>query len=130
MWEWQLDDSEVAEVLLEDGSMALRFSALVARALGHTAGGLPSDWGYALGVALRCAQVQWVQRDAYALGRIAEGRLTLDGVPCKKLPLPGTQTGAIGLVLRFANGATLHLTARAWQCHFVAEPRFRASYAC
>lgn len=125
MWQWQLADSELAEVQQQGERVCLHLSAVTARALGA-----PSSWGYALGVALDLEQANVQQYDTHALGRIAEGRLSRAGQPLAHLPLPGGGQGLIELHLRFANGAVLQLTAQAWQCRFVAEPRFRESYAC
>jgi hypothetical protein len=130
MWEWQLSDSELATVQQQGAQMTLHLPAASARALGHPAGAPPSDWGYALGVALDLTQARVQHWDPHALGRIAQGTLSLDGQALAHLPLPGRGQGATQLVLRFSNGAALQLLAQAWQCRFVAEPRFRESYAC
>lgn len=130
MWEWQLSDSELATVQQQGARIRLHLPAASARALGQPAGAPPSDWGYALGVVLDLAEPRVQQWDPHALGRIAQGTLRLDGQPLTYLPLPGSGQGATELVLRFANGAALQLLAQAWQCRFVAEARFRESYAC
>jgi len=130
MWEWQLSDSELAEVQQHGDQVTLHLSAATAHALAAQAGAAPSDWGYALGVLLQLEQVQLQHCDAHALGRIAEGHLRLAGQPQAYLPLPGAEQGSTELSLRFANGASLQLTAQAWQSRFGAEPRFRESYAC
>lgn len=130
MWEWKLADSEVSEVLQPANRLTLRLSAVTARALGMPPDDVPSEWGYAQGVILDLHQPQVQQCDAHASGRIAEGRLVEDGQPILHIPLPAVRMLANLLELRFANGAVLRATAQAWQCRFVAEPRFRESYAC
>jgi len=130
MWEWKLADSEVTEVQQQADRLTLRLSAVTARALGMLPDEVLTEWGYAQGVILDLHQPQVLQCDAHASGRIAEGRLTEDGQPILHIPLPAVRMLANVLELQFANGAVLRATAQAWQCRFVAEPRFRESYAC
>ena len=130
MWEWQLAGSEVVEVRQHADRLTLRLSAVTARVMEVQPGEAPPEWGYALGVLLDLHHPQVQQCDDFASGRIAEGRLTQEGVPLLHIPLPVVRMQAAGLELQFANGAVLRATAQAWQCRFVAEPRFRESYAC
>lgn len=130
MWEWQLTDSEVANVRHGVDGVSVHFSAASARALAAHAGSPPSVWGYALGVVLELEQTHVQQCDPHAMGRVAEGRLCTASQTLTLLPLPGEALGEVALLLRFANGGVLDVQARFWRCNFLGEPRWRESFAC
>jgi hypothetical protein len=130
MWEWQLTDSEVANVRHGGDRVSVHFSAASARTLAAHAGSPPSVWGYALGVVLELDQTHVQHCDPHAMGRVAEGRLRTASQSLALLPLPGEALGEVALLLRFANGGILDVQARFWRCRFQGEPRWRESYAC
>lgn len=125
--DWLLDlaDSEVAAVVdLADG-LCLRFSAAAVR---QRTGALA---GHARGVELLLGGVSPPRPPLEGcLGRLAQGRVTVDGQWLPRLALPGEWRAAIELDLTFANHSALCLRGRSLVCRFVGEANCRESLAC
>ena len=88
-------DSEASAVIADAGTLRVRFAA--ARV----------DGGWLQSLELALADATWTGTLADCLGRVAEGRVRIDGRETARLAIPCELAGDIALDLRFANGAAL-----------------------
>ncbi len=119
--EWP--DSEVRDVTTDGGAVRVRLAAASVRdAQGRRA--------WLAGVTLSLADATLAGDQAHAFGRLAEGRLRLDGRDIPRPSLPDTLAGDLALSLRFANGTQLTATARALTLAADDATRFKEDLSC
>ena len=94
-------DSEASAVTADGTTLRIRFAA--ARVDG---GWLPS-------LELALTGATWTGTLGDCIGRIAEGRVRVDGRESARLTIPCALAGDIALELRFANATTLSARGRA-----------------
>jgi hypothetical protein len=102
----EFPDSEVRDVVADGGALCVRFSAAAVRRA-------DGDRGWLTSATLTLAAATLAGDAPHAFGKITEGRLRRDGAPVAPLPLPATLAGDLELSLRFANGTSLSIRARA-----------------
>jgi hypothetical protein len=117
-----LADSEVRTVEAGADALHVRFAAANVRRDGVA--------GWQAGVALALAGARWAGDPRAAIGRIAQGRLRVDGAESRALAIPARRDGAVALSLRFANGATLDVEADGLACDVAAGATFREDFSC
>ena len=116
-------DSEVRDVMADDGGVRVHFSAASVRDAAGDRGWLPS-------VRLTLASATLAGDVAHAFGKVAEGALRLDGRLVARPALPATLAGDIELTLRFANGATLAARGRSLDASVGDAARFADDLSC
>lgn len=116
-------DSELRDVVVDSGTVRLRFSAASVIAADGERGWLP-------GVVLTLAQAVVDGDAAHAFGKLVEGRLRHDGAPVARPALPGTLAGDIDLALRLANGTALQLRGRSLSLALADDARLAPDLSC
>ena len=116
-------DSELRDVVVDAGTVRLRFAAASVVAADGERGWLP-------GVVLTLTGATLDGDAALAFGKLTEGRLRVDGQAVARPAVPGTLAGAIALDLRCANGAGLALRGRALVLAVADDARFAADLSC
>lgn len=119
----EFPDSEVRDVVADDGGVRVHFSAVSVRDANCERGWLPS-------VRLTLAAATLAGDAAHAFGKVAEGALRLDGRLVARPALPDALAGEIELTLRFANGATLAARGRSLVSSIDAAARFADDLSC
>ena len=116
-------DSELRDVVVDAGTVRLRFAAASVVADDGERGWLP-------GVVLTLSDATLQGDAAHAFGRITEGQLRLDGQAVARPTLPGTLTGDTALDLRCANGTALALRGRTLDLAIADDARFAPDLSC
>lgn len=94
-------DSEVSEVVVDGGVLRVRFAA--ANVSEPDASAFSGErQGFVAGVELVCRGGPWPDGLDGLAGRLAEGRVQLQGAWVARLPLPGELAETSRLELRFA----------------------------
>lgn len=117
-----LADSEVLAVQADAHGLQVRFAA--ANVLRDGVAGWHS------GVTLALPGGRCAGEPSVAFGRLAEGRLRVDGVERRTLAVPAHLVGAVALALRFADGATLDVQADGIACDVAAGGAFKEDFSC
>ena len=111
------DGSEVAEIVAADDRLGVRFAA--ARVAG----------GWLQAIELDLSGATWTGAPADCLGRVADGRVRVDGHE-RALAIPSALAGDIALELRFAHGAALVARGRALALAPRGALRFVEDFSC
>lgn len=123
------DDSEVSRVVGLGDAVGVMFSAAhVHRSEGAT--GREAGDGYEKAVELLLHQATWSGRLNECVGKLADGKLTIDGAVIKRVPLPFQASGVVTLNLEFSNGAVLAATGTSVHLGQKAPPQFVDNFAC
>lgn len=100
-------DSEIRDVSVVDGdTLRVRFSAAAVRRDGRDAGWMGD-------VVLTLSRAAVTGELGQALGKVVEGGVRHDGRSLATVPLPEALSGALELLLRFANGSQVAARGRA-----------------
>jgi hypothetical protein len=121
MW-LDFQDSEVACIEVDGGSLRLRFAAASVTQHGEA--------GYLPGLEIHIGQARWSGELAECVGRIAGGRLIAQGTTSMRLPLPYSLDGPSTLELAFANRSQLSVTSMSLACRVDGDAPFAPSLAC
>jgi hypothetical protein len=116
-------DSEVGEVTVEGAAVRIRLSAAAVR----TAEG---ERGWLSSAVLDLRGVSSGIDPGGAFGRIAEGRLRVDGRELIRAGLPQALAGDVELALRLANGTALLLRGRTLDLSAARDARFVPDLSC
>ncbi len=119
----EFPDSEVRDVVADDGDVRVRFAAASVRNSNGERGWLPS-------VTLTLSDATLAGDMAHAFGKLAEGRLRRDGRGIARPALPQALSGRIDLALRFANGAQLTAHGRSLALTLADDARFAEDLSC
>lgn len=129
----ELADAQLASVAVDGRTVTLRFPVAPARQAGEGADVRPVD-GYLQGVAITLidASLSLGEGSGWGdcVGAVSEGALVVDGLPVRRLPVPGEWQGAVGLSLALRNGASLRIDAAEARCAAPDGAGFRESLAC
>jgi hypothetical protein len=117
-----LADSEVRAVHADAAGLRVRFAAANVRRDGVA--------GWQAGVTLALPGARCAGDPAAAFGRLAEGRLRVDGLESRTLAVPARVAGAVALSLHFANGAALDIAADGLACDVAADGAFKEDFSC
>lgn len=125
----EFHDSEVRAVEADGHQLRVEFSAAHLRGyVRHT--GAPAVSGYARAVELRFSAASWSGPLAECVGRLAGGRVVVNGAARSSIVLPHASQGPVRAELQFSGGALLTITAGAMSCRLPADPQFSESFAC
>ncbi len=119
----EFHDSEVRDVVADDGGVRVRFSAASVRGADGLRGWLTS-------VALTLTGTLPAGGTPDAFGKITEGHLRQDGVAVTRLPVPARLAGELELSLRFANGSSLSVRAAALTLATAPDAVFTEDLSC
>ena len=119
----EFHDSEVRDVAADGGAVRVRFAAASVRDAAGGRGWLP-------GVTLALADATLAGDPSHAFGKLAEGRLHLDGRDIARPALPATLSGRIDLTLRFANGTLLTAHGASLALDVADDARFAEDLSC
>lgn len=119
----EFPDSEVRDVVADDGFVRLRFSAASVR---NAAG----ERGWLTSTVLALADAALAGDAPHAFGKIIEGRLRQDGAAVTRMPLPAKLAGNLELSLRFANGTSLTVRAAALTLAASRDAVFTEDLSC
>ena len=122
-----LADTEVARVELAPGTVRVCCAAAHVR---RTEPGAATLVGWSRGVELLLAGATVVEGPAGCFGRLAHGRLRIDGQWASTLALPGACRGSVRLELGFANQSSLVVDAEGIDCRFEGDANFAESLFC
>lgn len=122
-----LADSEVSRVSVQDGGLTLHFSAASVWREGQD---LPRLAGHLAPVSLQLFGPPPPQALGDCQGRLAEGRLLLEGRALPALQLPSDLSGELTLQLRFAQGPEWQMQAHRVLTQAAPGARFTESLAC
>jgi len=125
----EFHDSEISRIETDGDALTIRFSAAHVRGYG---GRTDADGGsgYAQPLAMQFGEAAWQGTIAECIGRLAGGKLVVDGVACPSLELPLGCRGTIAVLLDFRNGAQLNIRAGSLYCLFAAGTRFVEDFRC
>ena len=129
----ELADAQLAAVVLDGGTVALRFPVAPVRQPGEGADARPVD-GFMQGLVVTLSGASLVLDEGTTLGEcmgsVREGTLRVDGQRVRRLPVPGNWRGAVTLSLALRNGASLTVSATELRCAAPGGAGFRESLAC
>lgn len=124
----RLADCEVSQVVVTSAGVTVRLAAAFVQQ--ETAGGDKPVDGFARAVALDLVGATLDEAPGSFIGRIAEGRVGIDGRWASGIALPSRVSAAVTLELAFANRSQLTLRAGAIECRFEGEANFAESLFC
>jgi hypothetical protein len=116
-------DSELRDVVVDGGTVRLRFAAASVTTDDGERGWLP-------GAVLTLSDATIDGDAAHALGKVTDGQLRHDGSPVAHPALPGTLAGEIALALRLANGIALQMHGRDLTLAVAGDARFTPDLSC
>lgn len=125
----EFDDSEVGRIESDGAALTVRFSAAHVRGFDERAD-TEGGSGYAQPLAMQFNEAAWQGAIGECIGRLADGKVVVDGVARSSLELPVACTGAIIVELEFKNGARLRVNARSLSCRFTKETKFVEDFRC
>ncbi|MBT9552191.1 MAG: hypothetical protein IV088_15185 [Hydrogenophaga sp.] len=129
----ELADAQLADVVLDGGTITLRIPVAPARQPGEGADARPVD-GFLQGLVITLLGASLVLDEGTALGEclgaVREGALVVDGQTLRRLPVPAEWRGAVSLNLALRNGASLRISATEVRCATPGGAGFRESLAC
>jgi len=110
--------SELRDLVVDGQSVRLRLSAAAVQG------------GWLSGVTLTFAEASLHGDAAQAFGRVAEGAMREGTRDLPRLPMPGTLSGDVALILRMANGAQVVVRAGALAATLADDARFTEDLSC
>lgn len=129
----ELADAQLAAVVLDGGTVSLRFPVAPAWQPGEGADARLVD-GFLQGLVITLRGASLVLDEGTTLGEcmgaVREGALVVDGQTLRRLPVPGNWRGAVSLSLALRNGASLRISATEVRCAAPDGAGFRESLAC
>jgi hypothetical protein len=120
---FEFPDSEVRDVAVDGDVVRVRFSAAAVQGDHGVRGWLP-------GVTLQLSGATLEGKVAHAFGRIVEGQVLHDGRSLSRLAVPCALSGALELLLRFANGALVNVSGGAVELSSTPGAAFAEDLSC